>query len=202
MKTLTLFCLLLLAACTSATAPSILDEYEEVDAVSIMDAPPVARAPRSEMDEAIVAHGAYLVELLGCGACHTDGALIGAPDPQKGLAGSSIGIAYSNPLIERQPAVVYPANLTPDKETGLGYWSNEQIARAIRHGIGADDISQPPVMPWGAYQKLRDGDVQAIAAYLKSLAPVRHRVPTPVSRGQVATAPYVYFGVYQSREDM
>lgn len=203
-RSIVLMILILAGGCRTASDPAddILAQYEEVDSVNIMDAPKVADATRSDMDEAILAHGAYLVELLGCAACHTDGALIGAPDTSKALAGSNIGIAFSNPLNERNPAIVYPANLTPDKETGLGHWDREQIARAIRHGIGIDDISQPPVMPWGAYVKLKDGDVMAIAAYLQSLPPVRHSVPAQVMQGQKASAPFIHFGVYKSRDDM
>lgn len=76
--------------------------------------------PMGDVDEEDARKGRYLVGLLGCASCHTDGALIGKPDPAKTLAGSSIGIAHSNPMINPFPGAVYPPNLTPDEATGLG----------------------------------------------------------------------------------
>ncbi|MGI9222203.1 MAG: c-type cytochrome, partial [Woeseiaceae bacterium] len=146
-----------------------------------------------------VYRGEYLVELLGCGACHTDGALIGEANMQRSLAGSSIGIASSSPLGVERPGVVYAANITPDNETGIGLWSDQQIANAIRAGLGRHFGTRIPVMPWQAYAKISDEDIGAIVAYLRSIEPVNHRVPDPVVPGQRAKEPFVYFGVYRSK---
>ena len=189
------------AACQSAAQDGYdpLQDYEQVDASSVVDAP-AARADEADA-QAVIDQGAYLVELLGCGACHTDGALVGAPDYDRALAGSSIGIAFSNPLKDARPAIVFAANLTPDPETGIGNWTEAQIKRAIQHGVGADGSQQLPVMPWAAYRKLKPDDVTAIARYLMSLEPVNHRVPDNVMRGQkTPDVKYVHFGVYMSRE--
>ena len=90
--------------------------------------------PGGASDEAAVAQGRYLVGLLGCASCHTEGALVGKPDPSKTLAGSTIGIAYSNPMVNDFPGAVYPPNLTPDRRTGLGTWTTEEIVDMIRSG--------------------------------------------------------------------
>ena len=188
-------------ACQSAAQEGYdpLADYEPVDATGVVDAP-AASVPDSD-SQAVVDQGAYLVELLGCGACHTDGALVGTPDYDKALAGSSVGIAFSNPLKDAYPAIVFAANLTPDPETGIGNWTEAQIKRAIQHGVGADGSQQLPVMPWAAYRKLKPSDVTAIARYLMSLEPVKHRVPDNVARGQkTPDVKYVHFGVYMSRE--
>lgn len=192
----------LLVACSSlddGAETSPMEGYEELRPATILDAP--AAAAVSELERPVVEHGAYLVELLGCGVCHTHGALVGAPDPQRALAGSGIGIAYANPMGDRYPAIAYPPNLTPDKDTGIGNWNEAQIAIAIRHGRDIYGRLQAPVMPSPGYRKLTDEDVTAIVRYLRSLAPVRHQVPTNVPAGTPATAPYVYFGVYRSLDE-
>jgi hypothetical protein len=146
-----------------------------------------------------VERGRYLVGLLGCGSCHTDGALVGTPDMAHLLAGSNTGIAYSNPLAVRDPGIVYPANITPDIETGIGSWSVDEIVAMIVGGVDKHSGQTLPVMPWPSYANIVREDAEAMAAYLLSLPPVRHRVPENVRPGRRATAPFVHFGVYQSR---
>ena len=144
--------------------------------------------------------GEYLVELLGCGACHTDGALEGVPDFDKALAGSRIGIAFTNPLADSTPGVVYPPNITPDVDTGIGAWSDRQIEIAIRAGVGRHGDRRIVVMPWQGYVKLTQDDLAAMVAYLRSIPAVRHEVPDEVRPGETASEPFVYFGVYRSRD--
>src|SRR5690606_31698829 len=124
-----------------------------------------------------VAQGRYLVGLLGCGNCHTNGALRGAPVASQALAGSDIGIAWTNPQVEREPGIVYPANLTPDMETGIGNWTLNDLIAMLRAGLERHSGQPRPVLPWPAYDNLQPNDANAIAAYLLSLAPVRHQVP-------------------------
>ena len=112
------------------------------------------------------------------------------------LAGSRIGVAWSNPEHGGHPAVVFPANLTPDRETGLGAWSEREIARAIRTGVGHAGKPLIPVMPWPNYSLLTAGDARAIAAYLKSLPAVEYRIPAHVAAGTASTAPYLRVGMF------
>jgi mono/diheme cytochrome c family protein len=193
--------ILLLGACAHDTETpwNPLDDYEEVDAATIIDAPSAQPGTFAPETRGQVERGEYLVELLGCGSCHTDGALDGAPDLQRALAGSATGIAYANPLSNDRPGVVYPSNLTPDKETGLGSWSDRQIANAIRAGIGTHGSRRIAAMPWQGYAKISDDDVVALVAYLRSIKPVRHDVPKEVMPGDTARSPYVYFGVYRNK---
>ncbi|MEZ5489418.1 MAG: cytochrome C [Gammaproteobacteria bacterium] len=186
---------LLLAACASYYNP--LDDYEQLDPATILATP--EPEPGSYPVE-LVERGKYLVGLLGCGSCHTDGALVGAPVTGRELAGSSVGIAYSNPLATARPGVLYASNLTPDPETGIGSQSLADLVRMIRLGVNEHGSQTIPVMPWPAYANIVEEDAQAIAMYLKSLPPVRHQVPENVRPGQRASAPFVHFGVYQSRE--
>ena len=144
-------------------------------------------------DETQLQRGQYLVELLSCASCHTDGQLINDPNANRYLAGSSVGIAYSN---DERPGIVYPANLTSDKKTGLGKWNAAEIRRNLQYGIDKHGHQQLPIMPWLGYAHLTDADADAITAYLMSVPPVRHRVPKAVAPGTASTAPYVRFGVY------
>lgn len=126
-----------------------------------------------------VERGRYLTQLGGCIDCHTPGTFYGEPDLERHLSGSEVG--WEGPW-----GVTYPRNLTPDMETGIGTWSEEDIVRAIRAGMRPDgSVIQPP-MPWPNYGGLSDEDAYAIAAYLKSLPPVKHRVPAALPPGSKA----------------
>jgi mono/diheme cytochrome c family protein len=84
--------------------------------------------------------------------------------------------------------VFYGPNLTPDRETGLGTWSDADIVKAVQTGVRPDGRGLVPVMPWPAFAKLTRSDAEAIAAYLKSLPPVRNKVPGPFGEGQTPTS--------------
>jgi mono/diheme cytochrome c family protein len=173
------------------TAGDPLGGLAEVQASKGLAAPAVAS------DDPAVARGRYLVGLLGCASCHTDGALVGQPDPARALAGSSIGIAYTNPMQQRHPGVVYPGNLTPDGQTGLGDWSEDDIVAMLRGGMGRHGRQRGRIMPWVSYAQLADDDALAIARYLKALPPVSHRVPYAVEPGTPAQTPIVHVGLYR-----
>lgn len=188
-----------MCSCATDSRPDISADYVELDTITVIDAPdPVAGSYHpAERDK--LERGAYLVVLLGCGSCHTNGAFDGAPEFERGLAGSDTGIAFTNPLGEKRPGITYPPNITPDAETGIGRWSDEQIANAIRTGIGRHGERRIVTMPWQGYSQLTDDDVGSIVSYLRSIKPIRKRVPSEVEPGQLATEPFVYFGVYRSK---
>jgi mono/diheme cytochrome c family protein len=135
-------------------------------------------------DAATLRRGEYLARIMDCGGCHTTGALIGRPDPAMLLAGSTIGFGIP------ELGVFYPPNLTPDPETGLGAWSEADIVAAVRTGRRPDGRELAPAMPWRAYAALSDEDAAALAAYLKSLPPVRHAAPPIAGMSEKPAAPY------------
>ncbi|HYZ31304.1 MAG TPA: c-type cytochrome [Crenalkalicoccus sp.] len=141
---------------------------------------PVCAAAQQDVER-----GAYLARIMDCGGCHTAGALAGQPDPKLHLAGSTVG--FHIPGL----GVFYPPNLTPDRETGIGTWSAADITRAMKQGLRPDGRELAPVMPWRSYAALTDADAEALASYLRSLAPVRHAVPPPTGEGHGAPAPYL-----------
>ncbi len=87
----------------------------------------------------------------------------------------------------RAVGVSFPANLTPDKETGLGEWTEEAFIQALRTG---KHQGQPngrqilPPMPWVMFREATDADLKAIWAYLRSVPPVKNAVPLPVPPAQ------------------
>lgn len=165
-------------------------------ALVIATAAPARTSDREQADA--VAQGEYLVNLLGCGRCHTEGYLTGTEPTGPALAGSTIGIAWT--AFEgdaERPGIVFPRNLTPDPDTGLGRWREADIVRAMRTGISKDGHQNLPVMPSANYASLRLDDLRAIAAYLKSLPAVRRDIPQRIEPGSPATERYVRFGVYQ-----
>jgi mono/diheme cytochrome c family protein len=131
-----------------------------------------------------VKRGEYLVTLMACSDCHTPGALIGKPDATKTLGGSDVG------FFAPEVGTFYGPNLTPDKETGLGNWSEAEIVTALRTGARPDGRQLAPMMPWMAYAKLTDEDAAAIAAYLKTVPAVSNKAPGPFGPGETPTAAY------------
>jgi mono/diheme cytochrome c family protein len=186
----------LLSGCGSIAYP--LEHYEAMYTKTALETPAPDPAALSHLDAARVNRGRYLVDIAGCGGCHTDGALIGEPSAARLLAGSHLGIAYTNPFHGTFPGVAYPSNLTPDPQTGLGNWSDAQIAAAIRSGDLASGPGHLNVMSWPLYQHMSDDDVNAIVMYLRSIPAIEHQVPNRVAPGTRATTPYIYFGVFRS----
>jgi mono/diheme cytochrome c family protein len=129
--------------------------------------------------------GKYLAAIMDCTGCHTRGALVGQPEPAFALAGSNIGFEIPN------LGFFYPPNLTPDPETGIGKWTEAQIVTAVRTGVRPDGRQLVPIMPWMSYAALSDADAQALAAYLKSLKPVKNAAPPMTAHAAGAPAPYL-----------
>jgi hypothetical protein len=83
--------------------------------------------------------------------------------------------------------ISFTANLTPDKETGLGSWTEERFVKALRTGkhLGEGRPILPP-MPWPSIGQSTDQDLKDIFAYLQSLQPVKNKVPDPIAPDEVA----------------
>lgn len=116
-----------------------------------------------------VERGKYLMEsVVACGNCHFQRGPKGEPLFDKGLSG---GMVFDEP-----PFRSVAANITPDPETGIGKWTDAQLAKAIREGIRPDKTVIGPPMPIEFYRKLSDADLAAIIAYLRAQPPVRNAV--------------------------
>ena len=142
--------------------------------------PPVRRPPDAtdvtdDDTRALVGRGRYVATVGTCSLCHTAGPSITrlwAPFPEMG-GGMRVNWKVFG--------TVYSRNLTPDRETGLGDWSDAQIERAITSGLARDGRTMHwQAMPWDHFSRLSPEDLEALVAYLRHLPPVRSRVPAPV----------------------
>ncbi len=158
-------------------------------------------APGSQKENAAaVARGKYLVTAAGCHDCHTPwkmGANGPEPDMSLSLSGHPAAMtlppppAPSGPWIASSTAtntawagpwgISYTANLTPDPETGLGQWTEQQFIDTIRTGRrqGRGREILPP-MPWPAFKNYNDADLKAMFAYLRSIPAMKNKVPDPI----------------------
>ena len=118
--------------------------------------------------------GAYLVEHLdGCTDCHT-------PFQETAAGPEIIGSKKASGQVFPMPGfpgTVVAANLTPDPETGTGNWTDDQLARAIREGIGHDGRTLFPLMPYTYFRHMTDEDLASVVVYLRSLPPIRNPLP-------------------------
>ncbi len=152
-----------------------------IAAVTLSCATPGQKPPVPMTEAQKLERGEYLTWIGGCNDCHTPGTLYGAPDMERKLSGSELG--WTGPW-----GTSYARNLTPDPETGLGNWSEDDIVKSIRTGQRADGSPVLPPMPWPNYAHMPDEDAYAIAAYLRSLPAVRHKVPDKLAPGAKAAA--------------
>jgi mono/diheme cytochrome c family protein len=129
-------------------------------------------------DDPQLTRGKYLVTLGGCNDCHTPGYFLGKPDMSRFLGGSDVGFEVPG------EGVFVGPNITPDKETGIGSWTREQIVTALQGGERPDGRILSPVMPWHAFSQLAADDAMAIAAFLQNLDPVDNKVPGPFKPGE------------------
>ena len=116
-----------------------------------------AGAPAQETDPALIARGEYLTRAADCLACHiTEG-----------------GKPYAGGLPVKMPfGTLYSTNITPDKETGIGNWSDDEFVEAMQQGVGPDGKHYYPAFPYTSYTLMPREDILAIKAYLFSLEPV------------------------------
>jgi len=133
-----------------------------------------------------VARGKVISFSSGCQDCHTPGTFYGATDTTRMLSGSELG--WEGPW-----GVTFPRNLTPDAETGIASWTEEDIITAFRTGHRPDQTQIMPPMPWPAYALMSDEDAHALAAFIKSLPPVHHKAPDKIPPGVKFNGPRLTF---------
>jgi mono/diheme cytochrome c family protein len=122
--------------------------------------------------ETPVERGDYLVNtIMTCGNCHTPMGPKG-PDLSRPLSG---GLSFDTPAFR-----VTAANITPDRETGIGSWTAAQLKHFLRTGERPNGVVVAPVMPTNFYGILSEADLDAIVAYLGTVKPVRNEVAAPI----------------------
>jgi mono/diheme cytochrome c family protein len=181
--------------------PPEVSPFPQRASPSVRPAAPAAKqqpaAKFGEGGENQLARGKRLVDSHDCHACHTpmkmgpngpesDMTLALSGHPQKlvmppppkldgpwGWVGSSSNTAFAGPW-----GISYAINLTPDPDTGIGKWQETEFVQAIKTGkhLGVGRPIMPP-MPWPAYKNLSDQQLRAIYAYLRSVPPIKNKVP-------------------------
>jgi mono/diheme cytochrome c family protein len=138
--------------------------------------------------DALTERGGYLVEtIMACGNCHTPRGADGKPIAEQ---------AFSGGLTITSPAFTATApNITPDRETGIGNWTDSEIKRALVEGMRPNHghlagVPLAAVMPASFYKALMPADLDAIVAYLHTVKPLRNQVAEPVYKAMVRRDPY------------
>ena len=161
-------------------------------------------------EKEMIERGKYLITAGGCHDCHSP-KVFGPQGPKIDETKILSGHPAEMQLAEFDPAILEPgkyilftqdvtaaigpwgasfaANLTPDNETGIGTWQPEMFINALRTGkhLGAGRPILPP-MPWEMIGKLTDEDLQAMFAYLKSIPPIKNKVPDPKPLDQLLSS--------------
>jgi hypothetical protein len=164
-----------------------------------------------------VARGRYLVSFAGCNDCHTPWVFnkelgMPVPDHTRFLSGHPAGGPEPTAKVDPKTdlafigatftafklpfGMVYSANLTPDKETGIGNWTEEMFVGVFRKGLHMGVEGRPvlPPMPWQEYRNMTDDDLKAVFAFLKTIPAIHNpiadpKVPKPVMDGMLKVLP-------------
>jgi mono/diheme cytochrome c family protein len=158
------------------------------------------QAPARASAQSAVERGRYLVTVQDCNGCHTPFNAKGEPDMTRMLSGHpesvkvtaaprlllqggwNVAINETNTAWAGPWGVSFTSNLTPDRVTGIGAWTEQLFMASIRNGkkSGTGRELLPP-MPWRMYAKLSDDDLKAIYAYLRTVPAVANRVPNALT---------------------
>lgn len=122
---------------------------------------PYPKANYKTGDKELIQRGEYLIKMGDCVACHTDTKHHGPV-----FAG---GLGINTPF-----GTLYSPNITPDKDTGIGNWTDAQFIRAMQHGISPQGYNYFPVFPYTSFTRVTKDDLLAIKAYLFSIPPIHH----------------------------
>lgn len=160
------------------------------------------------VDAAMVERGRYLTAIIGCDDCHTP-LIMGPNGPERDMSMSLAGHPQNLAMPPVEPGegpwnmlmaasmtaftgpwgVSYAPNLTPDRQTGMGAWTEAMFVTAMRSGrhMGVSRPIMPP-MPWPAYGRMTDDDLRAIFAYLQSIPPIENQVPPSMTWDELREA--------------
>jgi cytochrome c len=126
-------------------------------------------------ERAIAERGRYLVTIGSCADCHA------TPGPQ-GPQLKEMYLAGGFKMSRKGAGTYISMNITPDQETGIGKWSDDDIKRVLRNGLAPDGRAIPGhLMPWPVFSNWTEEDRHAVVTYLRRTAPIAHRIPAPIS---------------------
>ena len=143
-------------------APGPLDFAKADPGAASYSGPSPTGAPPEMAKADLITRGRYLTEAADCESCHT------APGGKPFAGGRAFKTSFG---------VIYSTNITPDRATGIGRWSDADFLRALHQGVSKDGRRLYPAFPYDAYAHMADADGVAIKAYIFSLPPVRQIAP-------------------------
>jgi hypothetical protein len=154
-------------------------------------APPVSDIA-NPVERAIAERGRYIVVTHGCIGCHATNGSQG-PDLTKYLAGGALKVQTAH-------GTYVSRNLTPDKETGLGRRTDDEVTRVMRSGTFPDGhVVSMTAMPWASFSNWSEEDRYAVLVYLRHLRPIRHQTPEPAP-GNALTIPGAFDQDYAGKD--
>ncbi|HSC52524.1 MAG TPA: c-type cytochrome [Phnomibacter sp.] len=128
--------------------------------------------------KAVIARGEYLaVHVAACIHCHSKRDLSKYSGPVLPGTEGGGGQKFDNTILAALPGTFYAKNITPDVETGIGTWTDEEIIRAITQGIRKNGDTLFPLMPYASFNRMAKDDLLSIVAYLRTLTPIKNEVP-------------------------
>jgi mono/diheme cytochrome c family protein len=149
---------------------------------------PVSDAPIERTPERLQ-RGAYLVnQVMLCPICHTtreNGNILIDPERTDAFLGGG------NSYVSKGLGTLWIPNLTPDPETGLGGWKDDEVMRAVRDGVSRDGHFLMPMMPYFSFQHLSDEDARSVVAFLRSIPP--YKQPKPRAENKLGFVQKVLF---------
>jgi mono/diheme cytochrome c family protein len=135
----------------------------------------------AQAQPAKVERGRYLADVMTCHNCHTP----------MGPNGRDFSKAFSGgQVFDEPPFKVTGANITQDKETGIGSWTDAQIKTLLRTGVRPNGVPVAAIMPTSFYGIITESDMDAIVAYLRTVKPVTNKVPEPIYKMPIPHIPF------------
>ncbi len=126
----------------------------------------------------VISRGKYLaVHVAACIHCHSQRDFSKYSGPVVPGTEGGGGGKFDHSILDAIPGTIYSRNITPDPETGIGTWTDDEILRAITQGINKNGDTLFPLMPYANYNRMAKEDLLSIIAYLRTLKPIKNKVP-------------------------
>jgi mono/diheme cytochrome c family protein len=152
------------------SVPAVRNEVPESKYTIPQQAMPPAKGAPAPSPADKVAYGGYIVTALAhCFECHTPFTPEGMPDMTKVGAGGF-------EIVLGPDATVMTANITPDPETGIGTWSDDEIKTAITTGVRPNGGKLAPPMPYANFHNMTPEDLDAVVAFIRTIPPIKNKV--------------------------
>lgn len=137
-----------------------------------------AKDNKADSLEKVLARGEYLTNnVAACLDCHSKRDFSKYSGPVVPGTEGGGGFEFTNKLLDAIPGKIYGKNITPDNETGIGTWTDDEILRAITQGISKNGDTLFPLMPYPNFNRMAKQDLLSIIAYIKTLKPIKNKIP-------------------------